>query len=131
MKQINIEVKRRLIKLAKRYALILAIGVVYLLITLYVGYGIPCLFNKLTGLQCAGCGATRMAMSLARLDFKAAFGYNQFLFITGPFILAYIVYYEITYALTCQRPSKKWDIAVFAVLVGAVVFGILRNVIPF
>lgn len=37
---------------------------------------IPCLFNRLTGLQCPGCGNTRAALSLLRLDFSAAFGYN-------------------------------------------------------
>lgn len=117
--------------MAKKYATILTIGVVYLLITLYVGYGIPCVFNKLTGLKCIGCGVTRMIMSLAGLDFKAAFGHNQFLFITGPFILAFIVYYEIKYAVSGERPSKKWDIAVCVLLVGAIAFGILRNIIPF
>ena len=39
----------------------------------------PCLFHKLTGLQCPGCGTQRALHSLLHLDLKAAFLYNPIL----------------------------------------------------
>lgn len=116
--------------LAKKYAAILSVGIVYFFIVLFVGHGIPCLFHKLTGLRCPGCGVTRMIMALARLDFSGAFRYNQFLFITGPFILAYLVFYDLKIAISAERPSKKWDAGLYVILALAIIFGILRNIVP-
>jgi len=55
---------------------LMAGGLFYALARL--GYPIPCLFYKLTGLHCPGCGNTRAALALLRLDFPAAFSYNFF-----------------------------------------------------
>ena len=97
---------------------------------MFIGHGIPCIFNKLTGLLCPGCGITRMCVAIARFDFKAAFGYNQFLFITGPFILAFLVCYDVKYTMYGTVPSKKWNAVAIVFLIMAIIFGILRN-IPF
>ena len=51
-----------------------AVAVFYILAKL--GIGIPCLFNRITGLLCPGCGNSRAALALMRLDIGAAFGYN-------------------------------------------------------
>ena len=126
----DIEFKKRLKKVALRYGLILAIGFIYLVINLFVGYGIPCVFNKITGLQCPGCGATRMAMALAKFQFVAAFKYNAFLFITGPFILGSIIFNEVRFVRTGQRPSGKWGIAMIVMLILALIYGVLRNILP-
>jgi hypothetical protein len=106
------------------------VGLAYLLLTLFTDFRIPCLFHELTGLKCPGCGITRMILSLVRLDFASAFRYNPLLFITGPVILGYIVFYEITYILKGCRPSKKWDAMIYVVLILVVAYGILRNVYP-
>ncbi len=36
----------------------------------------PCLFHRMTGLNCPGCGGTRAISAMLRLDFAAAFWYN-------------------------------------------------------
>ena len=36
----------------------------------------PCLFHRVTGLNCPGCGGTRAISAMLRLDFAAAFWYN-------------------------------------------------------
>ena len=36
----------------------------------------PCPVHTLTGLQCPGCGSTRMTLALLRGEISAAFGYN-------------------------------------------------------
>lgn len=123
------ERKERLRKTLSKYAVLFTIGVVYLIISLVVGYGIPCFFNKLTGLKCPGCGATRMLMDIARLNFKSAFYHNPFLFTVGPILIGFIAYYEVQFVKSAARPSKKWNVAMSAILVIAIAFGVIRNIV--
>ena len=39
-----------------------------------------CIIKNLFGIDCAGCGATRMFGALLKLDFYQAFRYNPFMF---------------------------------------------------
>ena len=126
----DIEFKKRLKRVLIRYGALLTIGFIYLMINLFVGYGIPCVFNKCTGLQCPGCGATRMAMALAGFDFVSAFKYNAFLFVTGPFILGSIIFNEVRFVRTGHRPSSKWGAVMIVMLILALIYGVLRNVFP-
>lgn len=50
-----------------------------------------CVFHRLTGLQCMGCGAQRMLHALFHGDLQAAMKANYFLFFSMPFILFLIV----------------------------------------
>ena len=92
---------------------------------------IPCIFHKLTGLYCPGCGATRMVKSILRLDFYQAFRYNQLLFIYTPFIIVLFINY--IYCIFKKKnnilnkiPNYVWWILV----VITVLYGILRNIFP-
>lgn len=38
--------------------------------------GIPCLFRRLTGIPCPGCGLTRALLCLLRGDIRGALAYN-------------------------------------------------------
>ena len=63
-----------------RNILLLSAGILVVL-SLYClaalsGLGLPCLFYQITGLMCPGCGNTRAALALLRLDIGAAFSYN-------------------------------------------------------
>ncbi|MBE6760797.1 MAG: DUF2752 domain-containing protein [Ruminococcaceae bacterium] len=64
----------------KRFIFILSLGIVLVGLLFgflaYKGIGVPCIFYKLTGLKCAGCGNTRAAIALLTLDFKGMFYYN-------------------------------------------------------
>ena len=66
------------------YAVILAAGISYTVLIFRTGFGIPCLFNRVTGLLCPGCGTSRMALSVMRLDIASAFRYNPVAFVTVP-----------------------------------------------
>lgn len=66
------------------YVVILAAGALYTLLIFRTGFGIPCIFNRVTGLLCPGCGTSRMALSVMRLDFASAFRYNPVAFVTVP-----------------------------------------------
>ena len=56
-------------------ALVALAGGIYCVLALR-GLGIPCLFHRITGWQCPGCGNSRAALALLRLDLGAALGYN-------------------------------------------------------
>ena len=50
-----------------------------------------CLFKKLTGHECWGCGMTRAVNSIMRLDFKEAYEYNTMVFIVFPMLVVFFI----------------------------------------
>jgi len=50
-----------------------------------------CVFLKLTGLKCPGCGSQRAVHSLLHLDFAAAFRYNALLVVSLPVVFFLLV----------------------------------------
>lgn len=62
------------------YFWIVAAGLLYAL-CVTAGLQFPCFYLQTTGLQCPGCGITRMFFSMLRLDFTAAFRYNPVMFV--------------------------------------------------
>lgn len=92
------------------------------------GWRIPCVLYETTRLKCGGCGLTRAAVSLLRLDFAAAFSYHAL----WPVFAAYILWVGISAACAYVRrgeikllPGKRW--MHIAVLVAVVGYGVLRN----
>jgi len=89
-----------------------------------------CIFYKITGLQCPGCGNTRATLSLLRLDFKEMLRYN----LMYPLQMAYILRVYVVCAARylrgerfSYRPKADWvDIAFLVMLI---VWAVLRNVI--
>ena len=128
LKDSNPDAIKRFRKIAIKYGIILGIGLAYLLFVLLSGFRIPCVFYELTGLKCPGCGITRMIASIVKLNFAAAFGYNPFLFITGPFILTYLVISEAKFVLYGDRKMGKWEAFIFVELILAIAYGVLRNI---
>jgi len=62
-----------------------------------------CIWNRLTGLYCPGCGTLRAFTALARLDFGGAFRYNPFLFLL---VLPLAVYLCVIYVI--RAISGRW-----------------------
>ena len=60
-------VKKRLKTLLCLCAALLLGGCAYAMLCAHLGYGVPCLFHSITGLQCPGCGVSRMFLCLLRL----------------------------------------------------------------
>ena len=63
----------------------LAIGLLYLFLA---AVGIGCPLKFFSGISCPGCGMTRAAVSLLRLDVAAAFYYHPLVFLLPPVALA-------------------------------------------
>ncbi|MBE7065475.1 MAG: DUF2752 domain-containing protein [Ruminococcaceae bacterium] len=113
------KVKKRKVYVAVT-AVILLLCIALLIILNLCGAGVPCIFRKLTGWQCAGCGNTRAAISLLKLDFKAMIEYN----LLFPLELIYVAWvcfsfsrnYIKTGKATYTTPHISMDIIVLAVM---------------
>ena len=120
--------KKRLKATLIKYGVIFGIALAYLIFVLCTGLGIPCIFHAITKLECPGCGVTRMLISIVKLDFVSAFWYNPFLFVTGPFLIAYLIACEVKFIKHGNRNMGKWQIFMYVELVLALLYGVLRNI---
>ena len=106
---------------------ILIILVTYLIYYSFTGNGIPCMFKKLTGLYCPGCGITRMFLSLLRFDIYQAFRYNPLVFILLATYLFYIIIDLVKYSKT-NKHLKISNKIYWTLLILVFCFAILRNI---
>lgn len=141
--------KKRLHSTLKSFGVLFGIALIYLLsVTLPIKngeplwHGIPCVFYEGTeyifkllnieheGIKCAGCGLSRMLISMVKLDFVSAFRYNPFLFVTGPLLIVYLAAENIKYIITGKQDMGKWQIFLYVEGVLALLYMILRNFLP-
>ena len=88
-----------------------------------------CVFHKVTGLQCMGCGAQRMLHSLLHGDIESAFHANAFLLISLPF-LVFLLWVEFSRARHPELYKKIhsiWVIITISAMLAA--WLILRNIL--
>ena len=113
----------------KNEAIILGLIVIALSIFVYFkdpfsGPILPCIFNKITGLYCPGCGMTRAVNSCFKFEFYQALRFNALLFIMPIGLAAYYFAYH----------TKKLKIAktiLIVMIIIAIGYGVLRNLPPF
>ena len=108
------------------YGAILGAGVLYAFLILHTPFRIPCLFREVTGLQCPGCGTSRMALALMRFDIPAAFAYNPVAFFSFPawFLISICAFVGRPKAL---RSSKNLLRILYINIVVYMIFAIFRN----
>ena len=112
---------------------IISIMILFLVLAIYhllshvFNFGIPCIFYKITGLYCPGCGVTRMLFSLIDLDFYQAFRYNPLVFIL---LMLYIIYFVIKSIakLVFKKNLKIPPIILNIIIILLILYGILRNI---
>ena len=118
----------------KIVVLLLSVGIVAAVIVFYLlaraGIGIPCLFRSVTGLLCPGCGNSRAAVCLLRLDIAGAF-------LANPLFLPEFLYIAWIYLRCCKnylsggqfsyRPP--WPAADMLLLGVVVLWWIVRNLL--
>ena len=119
--------KERRNQTVKKYVIVLLCGIAYALFVYVTGWGIPCPIYTATGFQCPACGVSRMLMSILRLDFVSAYHYNPFLFVTSPVLLFCILYPDFVYVKTGSANTGKAQILSWIEIVGALIFGVVRN----
>ena len=130
MKSITWHSNDLLKKTIKENCIILFIGVIYFIWYRLMGFGIPCVFHKITGLYCPGCGVTRMFSALSKLEIAEAFRSNSLVLILLPYgIFAYVRRYLYVMIKGEEYNYKNYHRYVRTVIVVLVVaFGIVRNI---
>jgi hypothetical protein len=106
----------------------LALGVIYYILLKFTPVRIPCVFHLVTGYQCPGCGISRMIMSLTRLDFSAAFHYNQAIFCLLPVWTVLLIIYFFFRPKCLSQEGMLFKVVTWGSLVILLLFGILRNI---
>ena len=93
------------------------------------GFGVPCLFHLVTGLQCPGCGITRMIGALARADLAGAFHANAALTLLLPVLAVLAVRLAPRWVRTgTVRTTRAENAALWFCVAALAVFGVVRNV---
>lgn len=92
------------------------------------GLAIPCMFRNVTGLLCPGCGITTLILCLGEGNLAGAYQANPFLFVTGPVLIAELVYVFFLHGKGKRIP--KWNnIAVTVYAAALCLFGVWRNLV--
>ena len=83
---IDNDTKKRLKKLFFVYLIIASLMLGYLLVFIYLPFlKIPCVFNLITGLNCPGCGISRMLHSFVTLKIRKCKSQKIIIFYTLPY----------------------------------------------
>lgn len=104
--------------------------VLYYYLNQRFNFSIPCVFYKITGYYCPGCGITRCLFSLLKGNIYKAFMYNQLVFLLLPFLFFYAIYSGYIYIYNKENKiMKKIPNFIFIILLCIVIaFGIIRNI---
>ena len=115
----------KLIKNNIKAIIITLIAFINVLVLLNVNYKYP--WKKMFGIECAGCGCTRILIAIMNLDFYQAFRFNPLLFIL---LVIGIIYF--LYVLVCiifEYKYLKINNSFWLVLMVIVIlFAILRKI---
>lgn len=108
----------------------LAAGATYLLVFEpgRSGFFPVCLFRKMTGLACPGCGSTRALHALLHGDVVTAFKFNPFMMLALPFLFYVLVRH--TNAVMRNQPINRNRLDakyIWMLFVGILGFWIFRN----
>lgn len=114
-------------KQGRFFLTILGMGVCYLIWLRLTGIAIPCMFQKITGWLCPGCGITTLFLCLSKGDIQGAYEANVFLLMTGPFLLGYLLWHEWMKQRKKRIPSWNQGLLV-GYIIALCVFGVLRNI---
>lgn len=123
-------IKKRIGRVAVTAALLLTAGSLYYLELKYIGYGIRCPFERLTGYRCPGCGVTSMALCLIRGDLEGAWNSNQLTFMLLPFYAYLMLRLASGYIRTgrTELPGRMTAV-IWVIIVSYLAFGIWRNLV--
>jgi len=115
----------------KPCAIGLLLGALYMLQRAWGGFSIGCLFHRLTGFLCPGCGVTRLLDHLIHGDVRRAFTANPAVFLLSPLILFLYFTDRINHERRSEFREKLHRILAVACLALLLLFGVLRNIPAF
>ena len=121
---------KRLLRLCAVLAALLVLGLLYAAFVGATGLGVPCIFRLITGLECPGCGVSRMCMALLKLDFRTAWHSNPAVTALLPLGAAVASDMAARYVRTgTSRPDKFCNAAMIFMLAVLAIFGFVRNIV--
>ena len=104
------------LKRISRYAIAAAVFVAAYGVLFYC-LDIGCVFLRITGIPCPGCGMTRAAMALMEYNFASAFYYHPAIYILIP-VVPFCIFAPKPYFGSKKRQN------IFIVVTACIVFGI-------
>lgn len=110
--------KKHFLNIAKKLMLTGIAGAVYLWIVLKTGHGLPCVFYKLTGWQCPGCGMTRAVVEIYKGNYEKAMQYNMLSLTVLPLVGIYVLYRLVREECCKKEGFAIWE---YVVLTGFLV----------
>lgn len=118
-----------ILKIAKQSGIILILGSIYLSIVLKTKQGIPCIFYRITGLKCPGCGMTHAMIELWKGDYLEALRYNALSLTVFPVLCIYLLYRFCHTELNGGKGFYIWEYAVLLVLLLiSIGYACIRNI---
>lgn len=122
--------RKRLMRILTYVLFVVMAGLLYGIFVEYTGLAIPCLFRRVTGLKCPGCGATGMCIALMHLHFSEAFRCNPVLFVLLPPLAVVFLCGAADYVRYGKWKVKRWQNVVLYIAIALLVaFGIVRNAV--
>lgn len=110
--------------------LMVAVGAGYALWVNLTHLSIPCPFHAITGLQCPGCGVTRMCLALLRLDVSGAWKANPVLLLLLPLLGGLLGYRAVVYVRRGSVPTARWETLVWSGMAEVLLlWGVWRNIV--
>lgn len=116
------------IKRNLKYAIMaISVFLIYYILNKKFGFSIPCIFYKITGLYCPGCGITRLLFALVNLEFYESFKYNPWIFILIVLGLFYLIC-KLFIFLKFKKIIKIPNYVYITLIIISIIFGIFRNI---
>lgn len=101
----------------------------YYLYNRLTGLAIPCIFRKVTGFRCPGCGISHMLIHMSKLQLHEAMLANPLLFFLVPLLLL-ILAVKIVFLPPQLEAGSRLLTLLMSVLIGlTLIFGVVRNII--
>ncbi len=85
-----------------------------------------CVFHRMTGLECPGCGSLRGMHALLHGDFAAALRFNAFVILSLP-LLAGLGFYFTVKRMRAESAASFRPVWLWLYLAAFLVFGVVRN----
>ena len=117
-----------MVKLIKKYKIIIilfGLGIFNILGLYLIGYECP--WKKNFNIDCAGCGATRMLISIFHLEFYQAFRYNPLMFSLLLLSIIYFVYI-IIFKIIGKDYFRIHRNSLWLLLILTIIFTVIRNI---
>lgn len=109
------------------WLVLLVLGFVYLLLVEFTPFRLICVFQRLTGLACPGCGISHFFIDLAHFRFADAVRENLAVAVLAPFWAVVLCIRAVWNPACLRKQGVLYNVFTWGTLALVLVFGVLRN----